>query len=100
MRRLNAVASFAKDGTAGEPVALFAALALGGVVVYAGLLSFFGLGAGNVLVMAAIFVSALTSSIAGFAFSAICGAMLFHLIDGQAQVVKVMLSCSIGIQRL
>jgi uncharacterized membrane protein YfcA len=35
----------------------------------------------EMLVMAAIFIAALVSSIAGFAFSAICGAMLFQLID-------------------
>ena len=37
--------------------------------------------------MAAVLVAALTSSIAGFAFSAICGAMLFHLPEDPVQVV-------------
>jgi uncharacterized membrane protein YfcA len=51
-------------------------------------------------VMAAIFVAALTSSIAGFAFSAICGAMLFHLLDDPLRVVEIMMICSIGGQAL
>lgn len=50
--------------------------------------------------MAAVFVAALTSSIAGFAFSAICGAMLFHLLDDPVQVVKIMMICSIAGQAL
>ena len=50
--------------------------------------------------MAAIFVAALTSSIAGFAFSAICGAMLFHLLDDPVRVVEIMMICSIGGQAL
>ena len=47
-------------------------------------------------VMAAIFVAALTSSIAGFAFSAICGAMLFHLLRDPIHVVGIMMVCSIA----
>ena len=50
------------------------------------------------LVMAAIAVASLVSSIAGFAFSAICGAMLFHLSDDPVQVVQVMVTCSIANQ--
>ena len=50
--------------------------------------------------MAAIFVAALSSSIAGFAFSAICGAMLFHLLDDPVRVVEIMMICSIGGQAL
>ena len=50
--------------------------------------------------MAAIFVAALSSSIAGFAFSAICGAMLFHLLDDPLRVVEIMMICSIGGQAL
>jgi uncharacterized protein len=56
--------------------------------------------AGALSVMAAIFAAALVSSIAGFAFSAICGAMLFHLDPDQVEVVQIMLVCSIGIQAL
>jgi uncharacterized membrane protein YfcA len=50
------------------------------------------------LVMASITLAALLSSIAGFAFSAICGAMLFHLSDDPVQVVQVMVMCSIANQ--
>jgi uncharacterized protein len=50
------------------------------------------------LVMAAIGLASLLSSIAGFAFSAICGAMLFHLSDDPVQVVQVMVMCSIANQ--
>jgi uncharacterized protein len=49
--------------------------------------------------MAIFFASAL-SSIAGFAFSAICGAMLFHLMSGQVRIVETMMVCSIAIQAL
>ena len=49
-------------------------------------------------VMAAILVASLMSSIAGFAFSAICGAMLFHLLNDQVQVVQIMITCSIANQ--
>jgi uncharacterized membrane protein YfcA len=51
-------------------------------------------------IILAIFVAALVSSIAGFAFSAICGAMLFHLIDDPVRVVQVMMICSVGGQSL
>jgi uncharacterized membrane protein YfcA len=50
--------------------------------------------------MAAIFVAAFASSIAGFAFSAICGAILFHLIDDPLRVVQIMMICSVGGQAL
>jgi uncharacterized membrane protein YfcA len=50
--------------------------------------------------MAAIFVSAFASSIAGFAFSAICGAILFHMIDDPLRVVQIMMICSVGGQAL
>lgn len=50
------------------------------------------------LVMAAVALASLLSSIAGFAFSAICGAMLFHLSDDPVQVVQVMVLCSIANQ--
>jgi uncharacterized membrane protein YfcA len=54
----------------------------------------------SVWAMAAVFVAALTSSIAGFAFSAICGAMLFHLLADPLQVVKIMMLCSVAGQAL
>ncbi len=50
------------------------------------------------LIMVSIVLASLLSSIAGFAFSAICGAMLFHLSDDPVQVVQVMVMCSIANQ--
>lgn len=43
----------------------------------------------GVTAMAAITLASMISSIAGFAFSAICGAMLFHLVADPVQVVQV-----------
>lgn len=49
-------------------------------------------------VLLAIFVAATLSSIAGFAFSALSGALLFHLLGGPVHIVKIMIVCSIAIQ--
>ena len=49
-----------------------------------------------ILVMLAVFFAALVSSVAGFAFSAICGALLFHLLDDPVRVVEIMMTCSVG----
>jgi uncharacterized membrane protein YfcA len=51
-------------------------------------------------VMAAVFVASTISSIAGFAFSALCGALLFHLMESPVYAVQVMIVCSIAIQLL
>jgi uncharacterized protein len=51
-----------------------------------------------VIEMAAIGVASLISSIAGFAFSAICGAMLFHLPGEPVKIVQIMIACSIANQ--
>jgi uncharacterized membrane protein YfcA len=56
------------------------------------------LGSPDPAVMAAILLSSLASSLVGFAFSAICGAILFHLLDDHVQVVQVMITCSIANQ--
>ena len=50
------------------------------------------------IVMLAIAVASLVSSIAGFAFSAICGAALFHLSRDPVQVVQILITCSIANQ--
>jgi uncharacterized membrane protein YfcA len=50
------------------------------------------------VVMVAIFVASLVSGIAGFAFSAIAGAMLFHLMDDPVRIVAIMITCSIANQ--
>jgi uncharacterized membrane protein YfcA len=48
--------------------------------------------------MGAISVASAVSSIAGFAFSAICGSMLFHLVPNTVQAVQIMILCSIANQ--
>lgn len=45
-----------------------------------------------------VFVAALISSIAGFAFAALSGAALAHLYDDPVRAVEVMVVCSIAIQ--
>jgi uncharacterized membrane protein YfcA len=58
-------------------------------------------GPGGVAVsLIAVFVASTISSIAGFAFSALCGALLFHLMDSPVYAVQVMITCSIAIQLL
>jgi uncharacterized membrane protein YfcA len=52
------------------------------------------------LAVAAVLVASTVSSIAGFAFSAICGALLFHVMDSPVYVVQVMIVCSVAIQLL
>ena len=47
-------------------------------------------------IMVAVFVAALVSSVAGFAFSAICGAMLLHIVDEPLRAVQIMMTCSAG----
>jgi len=54
------------------------------LVAYAGVLTLSNPLAVSPWAMAAVFVAALSSSISGFAFSAICGAILFHLLDDPA----------------
>jgi hypothetical protein len=48
----------------------------------------------------AILVASMVSSVAGFAFPAICGAMLFHLTDDPVRVVQIMMVCGAGGQSL
>jgi uncharacterized membrane protein YfcA len=49
-------------------------------------------------VMAAIFAASMVSSIAGFAFSAVAGGILFHLHDDPVHIVAIMVTCSIANQ--
>jgi uncharacterized protein len=55
---------------------------------------------GIAFALIAVFVASTVSSIAGFAFSALCGALLFHLMDSPVYAVHVMIVCSIAIQLL
>jgi hypothetical protein len=48
--------------------------------------------------LVAVLLASTASSIAGFAFSALCGALLFHVMEGPVYTVQVMLVCSIAIQ--
>ena len=50
------------------------------------------------MAMGAIALASGLSSIAGFAFSAICGSMLFHLVPNPVQAVQIMILCSIANQ--
>ena len=50
------------------------------------------------IAMATISAASVISSIAGFAFSAICGSLLFHLVPGPVQAVQIMIVCSIANQ--
>lgn len=75
-------------------------LAVAGALLYCRGLH--ALGADGVLLPALLVVmgAAAISSIAGFAFSALSGAALLHLVTSPIQVVQIMLVCSIGIQSL
>jgi uncharacterized protein len=48
----------------------------------------------------AVLAASTVSSIAGFAFSALCGALLFHIMESPLYAVEVMTICSIAIQML
>ena len=52
------------------------------------------------LTTAAVFAASLLSSLAGFAFSALCGAMLFQFRHDPVTVVQIMLLCSLANQSL
>lgn len=49
-------------------------------------------------IMLALSAAACISSVIGFAFSAIAGAMVYHLVDAPVEAVRLMLWCSIAIQ--
>jgi len=44
----------------------------------------------------AVFVASAVSSVTGFAFSALCGAILFHLLDSPIYAVQVIIICNIA----
>src|SRR5712692_10568709 len=85
---------------AGQKRAVVYGASAAALAAYAGLLAQSNPAGVSSWAMAAVFVAALTSSIAGFAFSAICGAMLFHLLDDPVHVVEIMMICSIAGQAL
>jgi len=87
-----AVNSIIKAATVG-------AVGLGLLVVESVVLSRQGIQGGAVSLITVLAASTV-SSIAGFAFSALCGALLFHIIESPVYVVEVMTICSIAIQML
>ena len=88
-------------GFGGLPLAtvIVTVLGIGFLIAESTALSVQGMG-GVGIVIITILVASTVSSIAGFAFSALCGALLFHLIDDPIYVVEVMIVCSIAIQLL
>jgi uncharacterized protein len=78
----------------------FFGAAVVGLAVYGSVLSGMGRTTLPLWTLAAVFTAAAVSSIAGFAFSAICGAMLFHLLGDPVHVVDIMMICSVGGQAL
>jgi uncharacterized protein len=72
-------------------------LGLAFLIVEGAVLSQQGMNGATLPLIAVLFAST-ASSIAGFAFSALCGGMLFHLIDEPVYIVQVMIVCSIAIQ--
>ncbi len=77
--------------------AVFASVLL--VMTYAHLLSQEGVPA-SATVLLAVLIASTVSSIAGFAFSAVCGAMLLTMMSNPVEVVEIMMVCSIAIQAL
>jgi uncharacterized protein len=74
-----------------------AALGLTFLIAEGALLSARGM-APVAVALVAVLAASTVSSIAGFAFSAVCGAMLFHLMDSPVAAVQTMIVCSIAIQ--
>jgi len=77
----------------------FALLAVASLAVQAR--HFLQHGAGSataLLTLLSVFVAALVSSVAGFAFSALAGAALLHLYHRPADAIEIMVLCSIAIQ--
>jgi uncharacterized membrane protein YfcA len=70
------------------------------ITAYACALPALGLSGPAVATCFCVALAALLSSIAGFAFSAICGAMLFQFRHDTVEVVQIMLLCSIANQSL
>ena len=54
----------------------------------------------GMLAMCTIFAASLISSTAGFAFSGLCGAALFHVEASPARAVEIMLVCSVANQAM
>jgi uncharacterized membrane protein YfcA len=70
---------------------------IGLIAAYVALLSYEGVPA-SAPALAAVLLASTVSSVVGFAFSAVSGAMLLRLISDPVQVVEIMMVCSIAIQ--
>jgi uncharacterized membrane protein YfcA len=96
-----ALSTRSRLGFAADPGAhinlLIGALGLGFVVAEGALLSARGTD-GAVVVLTVVLAASTVSSIAGFAFSALCGALLFHIMDSPVYAVRVMIVCSMAMQ--
>jgi uncharacterized protein len=82
------------------PVAMLAVLSAFGMAAYTGVLADLGFSGTAVATVVVVGLAALLSGVAGFAFSAICGAMLFHFRHDTVGVVETMLICSIANQAM
>src|SRR6266478_3709803 len=51
----------------------------------------------NLLLSAAVFFGAFVSGLAGFAFSAVAGAILLHMFQ-PLEAIPLMMACSVGVQ--
>lgn len=86
-------------GVAVKPALLVQMIGIGSLLLFA-VVVIRNFGGSNLADLSAVFVASTLSSVAGFAFSAICGAMLFHLLTRPVHIVQIMLVCSIAIQLL
>ena len=85
---------------AAPPQLLRAGLTVSAIVVYFGILIDVGYDATTMLTALAVAGAAFLSGIAGFAFSAICGAIVFQFRSDTIEVVQIMLVCSTANQFL
>ena len=69
-------------------------------LAYCGLMTAYEADRLHLAIAAAVFAAAVISSVVGFAFSAVCGAMLLHLIDSPVRCVQIMMICCIAGQLL
>jgi uncharacterized membrane protein YfcA len=92
-------AKFSQFGGLSFSTVMIAVFGFGFLVVDSAVLSVQGTRVVGIAVIT-ILVASTVSSIVGFAFSALCGALLFHLMDSPIYAVQVMIVCSIAIQLL
>ncbi|HWK45552.1 MAG TPA: sulfite exporter TauE/SafE family protein [Stellaceae bacterium] len=96
MTTLMAVANAQASGRLKQSMP-FITIVVASVVICGYILAYAKVDSIGVVAMLAILISALISSIAGFAFSALAGAILFHLME-PVHAVAIMIGCSIAIQ--